>query len=97
MRPPKTANKSNPHHRTNVAIFKMASSDEENEDFTVSRSSTNSGNLKFSEEAVSILEQLYSSGMNGWGADHSQVIGVAVNSTGLTLSQVKVCVIYFSI
>ncbi len=96
MRPRKTANKSNPHHRTNVAIFKMASSDEENED-TVSRSSTNSGNLKFSEEAVSILEQLYSSGMNGWGADHSQVIGVAVNSTGLTLSQVKVCVIYFSI
>ena len=52
---------------------------------------------KFSNEAAAILESLYSSGMTGWGRDHSDSISTAISSTGLTLSQVKVCMEFVQI
>ena len=36
------------------------------------------------------LEALYSRGMNGWGKAHKSEIDVAMTSTGLKLSQIKV-------
>ena len=47
--------------------------------------------LKFPNEVTAILERLYSRGMTGWGKDHTGDIDIAIGSTGLTLSQVKVC------
>ena len=38
---------------------------------------------KISNEAAAILESLYSSGMTGWGRDHSDSISTAISSTGL--------------
>ena len=45
----------------------------------------------FSKEAGAVLESLYRRGMTGWGRKHSQDIESAVASSGLQLSQVKVC------
>ena len=45
---------------------------------------------KFLEESTAALERLYSGGMTGWGKDHSETIGIATTSTGLTLTQIKV-------
>ncbi len=62
--------------------------DEEN--LEVADISTSESCQKFSKEVLFILEKLYCGGMDGWGADHSDDISVAINSTGLTISQVKV-------
>lgn len=48
-------------------------------------------NHPFSPEVVAVLQSLYRRGMTGWGKRHSQDIESAVASTGLQLSQVKVC------
>ena len=50
---------------------------------------------KFSSQATAILESLYFTGMTGWGKDHEDNITAAIESTGLTLTQIKVycCVI----
>ena len=50
-----------------------------------------SSGQKFSSQATAILESLYSTGMTGWGKDHEDNITAAVESTGLTLTQIKVC------
>ena len=48
------------------------------------------GNQKFSDEAIPILQRLYSNGMTGWGKDHDSNISIAITTTGLTLTQIKV-------
>ena len=45
----------------------------------------------FSKEVAAVLEALYSRGMTGWGKKHSADIETAIASTGLQLTQVKVC------
>ena len=45
----------------------------------------------FSKEVAAVLEALYSRGMTGWGRKHSGDIETAISSTGLQLTQVKVC------
>ena len=45
----------------------------------------------FSKEVAAVLESLYSRGMTGWGKKHSGDIETAIASTGLQLTQVKVC------
>ena len=49
------------------------------------------GNQKFSDEAIPILQRLYSSGMTGWGKDHDSNISIAITTMGLALTQIKVC------
>ena len=49
-----------------------------------------SGNQKFPGAVSAILEGLYQKGMTGWGKMHSADFRMAVTSTGLTSSQVKV-------
>ncbi len=49
------------------------------------------GNQKFSDEAIRILQRLYSNGMTGWGKDYHSNISIAITTTGLTLNQIKVC------
>ena len=49
------------------------------------------GIQKFSDEAIPILQHLYSNGMTGWGKDHDSNISIAITTTGLTLTQIKVC------
>ena len=44
----------------------------------------------FLRNLTAALERLYSGGMTGWGKDHSEIIGIAMTSTGLTLTQIKV-------
>ena len=44
----------------------------------------------FPKDVIKVLESLYSRGMTGWGARHSNAIDVALQSTGLDLSQLKV-------
>ena len=48
-------------------------------------------NQPFTPEVVAVLQSLYRRGMTGWGKRHSLDIESAVASTGLQLSQVKVC------
>ena len=45
---------------------------------------------KFPPEVSDCLERLYANGMTGWGMDYSNDVELAVKSTGLSLSQVKV-------
>ena len=45
----------------------------------------------FSSHVVTVLQSLYKRGMTGWGIKHSEDLESAVKSTGLNLSQVKVC------
>ena len=45
----------------------------------------------FSKEVAAVLEALYSRGMTGWGKKHSANIETAIASTGLQLTQWKVC------
>lgn len=45
----------------------------------------------FSKEVAAVLEALYKRGMTGWGKKHSGDIEAAITSTGLQLTQVKVC------
>ena len=49
------------------------------------------GNQKFSDEAIPILQRLYSNGMTGCGKNHDSNISIAITTTGLTLAQIKVC------
>ena len=49
------------------------------------------GNKLFPVEVVDVLEALYQMGMTGWGKKHSQDVDTAIASTGLHLTQVKVC------
>ena len=44
----------------------------------------------FPEEITTVLEDLYRSGMDGWGKKHEESIHSAVARTGLSLNQVKV-------
>ncbi len=46
---------------------------------------------KFSDEQRCYLEKLYQNGMTGWGKDHAAEVELAVAGTGLSLSQIKVC------
>ena len=46
----------------------------------------------FPKRVTEVLENLYSRGMTGWGKSHGANIEVAMSSTGLTLSQVKVAI-----
>ena len=46
---------------------------------------------KFSSEQSCYLEKLYLNGMTGWGKDHAAEVELAVAGTGLSLSQIKVC------
>ena len=46
---------------------------------------------KFPEEVAAILQGLYNRGMTGWGKVHAGELDVAVGTTSLTYSQVKVC------
>ena len=45
----------------------------------------------FSKEVAAVLKALYSRGMTGWGKKFSADIETAIASTGLQLTQVKVC------
>ena len=45
---------------------------------------------KFPPEVSDCLERLYANRMTGWGMDYSNDVELAVKSTGLSLSQVKV-------
>ena len=45
---------------------------------------------KFPPEVSDSLERLYANGMTDWGMDYSNDVELAVKSTGLSLSQVKV-------
>jgi len=51
----------------------------------------------FSREVTQKLESLYDRGMTGWGKAHDSIINVALTSTGLTLSQLKVLDIWYRI
>ena len=51
------------------------------------------GTKLFSPEVVAILENLYYKGMMGWG-ENSEHLEYALKSTSLSLTQVKVCVLY---
>ena len=44
----------------------------------------------FPKDVTEKLEALYSRGMNGWENAHNSEIDVAMTSTGLKLSQIKV-------
>lgn len=44
----------------------------------------------FPKDVTEKLEALYQRGMNGWGKAHESEIGLAMASTGLKLSQIKV-------
>ena len=46
----------------------------------------------YPEHVSEVLESLYNSGMTGWGSKHSATLEMAVQSTGLKLSQVTVSV-----
>ena len=48
----------------------------------------------FSPHVVAVLQSLYQRGMTGWGIKHSEDLESAVKSTGLNLSQVKVCILH---
>ena len=45
---------------------------------------------KLPQEVSDCLERLYANCMTGWGMDYSNDVELAVKSTGLSLSQVKV-------
>lgn len=47
---------------------------------------------RFPSILVSVLNSLYCKGMTGWGVKHSVAIDVALHSTGLSLSQLKVII-----
>jgi len=44
----------------------------------------------FSSGTTQLLENLYASGMNGWGSAHTGDIEMAISATSLKLSQIKV-------
>ncbi len=48
----------------------------------------------FPKEINTILESLYSRGMNGWGAIHKESVETAVTTTGLSVSQVNLFLIH---
>ena len=47
------------------------------------------GNQKFSDEIIPILRAF--TGMTGWGKNHDSNISIAITTTGLALTQIKVC------
>ena len=56
-----------------------------------SRATTVLPGKPFPEEVATVLESLYIRGMTGWGKRHSRDIESAITSTGLQITQVKVC------
>ena len=73
------------------------STDSESPDDAVQQSTLQSAasGQPFPKRVTEVLENLYSRGMTGWGKSHGAIyIEIAVSSTGLTLSQVKVSMQY---
>ena len=61
----------------------------EDDDLGAEKATLESGK-PFPKDVTEKLETLYSRGMNGWGKAHKSEIDVAMTSTGLELSQIKV-------
>ena len=61
----------------------------EDDDLGAERATLESGK-PFPKDVTEKLEAFYSRGMNGWGKAHKSEIDVAMTSTGLKLSQIKV-------
>ncbi len=65
-----------------------SSSDDDPADDLTSGHKENEQNTN--QKFLAVLKQLYVGGMTGWGNDHCRDIELAIVSTGLSLSQVKV-------
>ena len=61
----------------------------EDDDLGAERATLESGK-PFPKDVTEKLEAFYSRGMDGWGKAHESEIDVAMTSTGLKLSQIKV-------